>query len=60
MFKLLGVLLALYVARSIARGEVTMKSGLWAKTVGRAESPTEFWICIAIYSGLAVALLTVF
>ena len=60
MFKLLGALLALYTIYPVARGEVVAKSGPGARTVLRSESPRYFWCVIAIYTGLALALIFLF
>ncbi len=60
MFKMLGILVALYTAYAVSKGEVYAKSGPWGRTVSRADSPEYFWVVIAIYAGLSVALITVF
>lgn len=60
LFKLLGGLLALYVAYALMRGEVYVKSRWWGKTLRRDESPAAFWGAIAVYGLLVLALLTVF
>lgn len=60
MFKLLGALLALYAACAAVSGQVFAKSGPSGRTVSRQDSPEYFWIVIAIYAGLSVALLTIF
>ena len=60
MFKIVGGLLAAYVAFAVARGEVYAKSGAWGRTVKRTESATYFWAVIAIYGALSLALLIVF
>jgi hypothetical protein len=60
MFKLLGILLAVYCAYAVSEGSVSVKSGLWGRTVTRAESPEYFWVCVSIYLGLSIALLTGF
>ena len=60
MFKALGALVGLYTLYAAVRGEVYAKSGAWGRTISRAESPAYFWVVIAIYAGLAVALVTVF
>lgn len=60
LFQTLGVLLALYVAYAIATGSVVVKDRWKSKRVQRDDTPREFWICIAIYAGLTVALLFVF
>jgi hypothetical protein len=60
LFKLLGVLLAIYTAYAAFRGEVFARCRLWGRTIERSEEPRYFWIVIAIYFALSVALLTVF
>lgn len=60
LFKGLGILIALYTIYSVSRGEVFAKSGVWGKTVARAESPHYFWTIIVIYSGLSLVLLFLF
>jgi hypothetical protein len=62
MFKVLGVLVALYTIVAALRGEVYAKSGglRAARIINRQEEPRHFWVVIAIYGGLSVALLTVF
>ena len=60
MFKMLGVLLALYTLYAALKGEVYAKSGAWGKTVSRHGSPEYFWLVIAIYAVLSVALLALF
>lgn len=58
--KFLGALVALYAAYAGWKGEVYAKSGVWGKPVSREESPSYFWIVIAIYACLGVALMTIF
>ena len=60
MFKVLGIVVALYTAYAVINGEVYAKSGPWGRTVSRVESPQYFWAVIVIYAGLSAALLTVF
>lgn len=60
MFKLLGVLLSGYVVYAVTSGRVIAKSGPWAREVLRTERPRYFWIVVAVYSALALALLTYF
>ena len=60
MFKFLGALLALYTLYAAARGEVAAKAGPGARTIVRGESPRYFWGVIAIYAGLALALIFLF
>lgn len=60
MFKMLGLLVGLYALHAAVTGRVYAKSGPWGRTVSRAESPKYFWVVIAIYAALALALATVF
>ena len=60
MFKLLGVLLALYTAYAAWRGEVYARSRWWGRTIQRSEEPIYFWVVIGIYALLSLAVLTVF
>lgn len=59
-FVLIGFLLAAYVAVAALRGEVWVTHRASARCVRRSREPVYFWVCIAIYVGLAVALVTVF
>ena len=60
MFKILGILVALYTAYAVITGQVYAKSGPWGRTVSRLDSPAYFWVVIAIYAGLSVALVFMF
>ena len=60
MFKALGALVGAYALYAAIKGEVYAKSGPWGRTVSRHDSPEYFWVVIAIYVGLSVALMTVF
>lgn len=60
MFKALALLVGAYTLFAAVTGRVYAKSGVWGRTVSRAESPEYFWVVIAIYAALAVALATVF
>ena len=60
LFKLLGVLLLVYVGYAIWRGEVFAKSGAWGTIHVRDASPHAFWGVIIVYSLLGLALLTIF
>jgi hypothetical protein len=60
MFKVLGILVGLYTLYAAMNGKVYAKSGAWGRTVSRVDSPEYFWVVIAIYAGLSVALITVF
>ena len=56
LFKIIGMLVALYAICAALSGQVFAKSGAWGKTILRSEAPVEFWMTIVIYAGLAVAL----
>ena len=43
MFKLLGILVALYVAYAVATGQVYAKRGLWGSLCKRSERPLYYW-----------------
>jgi hypothetical protein len=60
MFKLLGVLVALYTLAAATKGEVYAKSGVWGRTVSKQDEPRYFWSIIVIYASLSFALLTIF
>lgn len=60
MFKVLGILVGLYTLYAAMNGKVYAKSGAWGRTVSRVDSPEYFWVVIAIYAGLSVALITIF
>lgn len=60
MFKLLGILVLIYVVYAIASGRVFAKSGVSGRSVSREEEPQYFWVVVVIYAALGVALLTVF
>lgn len=60
MFKALGLLVGLYTLYAAVTGRVYAKSGAWGRTVSRAKSPEYFWVVIAIYAGVALAMVIVF
>jgi len=60
VFKLLGILVALYVAYAVATGQVYAKRGLWGSLCKRSERPLYYWAVVTVYSGLSVALILVF
>jgi hypothetical protein len=60
MFDLLGALVAAYVAYALIDGSVLAKRGPWGERIERAAEPHRYWVVIAIYAGLAIALVTVF
>lgn len=60
LFRLLGILLALYVALSLERGTVYAKSGPWGRTYRRDEHANQYWSVIVIYIFLSLALIFLF
>lgn len=60
LFKLLGVALAIYTLYAAATGEVFAKAGAGGRAVSRRESPAYFWVVVAIYAMLSVALVFFF
>jgi hypothetical protein len=60
VFKVLGLLVALYTVYAALTGAVYVKSGPGGRVVSRDQSPEYFWIVLVLYAGLSVALLTVF
>jgi hypothetical protein len=60
MFKLIGAMVALYTLYAAATGRVVAKSGPWARVVVKQDSPEYFWLVIAIYIGLSIALIAWF
>lgn len=60
VFKVLGAVLAVYTVRAVLAGEVYARSGMGGRVISKDESPRYFWLVIAIYSGLSLALVTVF
>jgi hypothetical protein len=60
MFDALGLLLAAYVCYAVLVGQVWAKAGPVGRIVSKEVSPEYFWIVIAIYAGLSVALVFVF
>lgn len=60
MFKVLAVLLALYVLQALATGTVYGKSGVWGRTHRRDAQPRHYWSTIGAYAVLTLALAFVF
>ncbi|MEX0960757.1 MAG: hypothetical protein WDZ63_15865 [Burkholderiales bacterium] len=62
MFKALGILVACYTLWAAIDGKVLAKQGglRGPRQIHKGEEPTYFWTVIAIYGGLAVAMMTVF
>lgn len=59
-FDLLGVLVAIYVVYSVYSGSVMARSGISWRRHERDGQPRSFWSVIAVYSLLAIALITIF
>jgi hypothetical protein len=59
-FGIMGTLLMLYTLYAAVTGKVYAKRRVWGRLIWRNESPGYFWVVIAIYAGLSVALMTVF
>ena len=60
MFKAIGAALAVYVCYAAVSGSVYAKSGVSGRHVLCEESPGYFWVVIAIYAVLSLALVLVF
>ena len=60
LFDFAGLLVGIYATYAAVTGEVYAKSGVWGRTVSRTADPVNFWMTVAIYAGLAVALAVVF
>ena len=60
MFAVLGMAVAVYTAYAALSGEVVVAQGPGARRVRRVDSPGYFWVCIAIYGGLSLAMMTIF
>jgi hypothetical protein len=60
VFRLLGVLVALYTFYAVVNGEVYAKAGAGGRVVSRADSPVYFWSIVIIYAALSAMLMTVF
>ena len=62
MFKILGVLVALYTLWCAFDGKVCAKAGGWRqrRMIHRRAEPRYFRVVVAIYGGLSLALMTIF
>ena len=60
IFDILGIGVAAYTLVAAATGRVWARSGPGARLVTRDRSPRYFWVVIAIYAGLSVALIAWF
>ncbi|MGH8175888.1 MAG: hypothetical protein ACREV5_06460 [Steroidobacter sp.] len=60
MFKMLGVLLSIYVVHCLMTGAVLAKSGAWGRTYRRDENALGYWGAVGSYSVLVLALFFLF
>jgi len=60
LFKILGVVLLLYVVYGMSVGEIYAKRGIWGATIKRDEQPVGYWSTITVYTGLSIALVFFF
>jgi len=60
LFDACGVVLAAYAAYAAVTGRVIAKRGSGMTPVNRTHRPGYFWSVVAIYAGLAVALVLAF
>jgi hypothetical protein len=60
MFDVIGIGVGVYTLYAAVAGQVWAKAGPGARLVERSASPAYFWTVIAIYAGLAVALVVWF
>lgn len=60
LFRVLGVLLALYVVQALRTGSVYARSRAWGRTFTRADDAFGYWAAIGSYSLLSLALVFVF
>jgi hypothetical protein len=60
LFKVLGVLLACYVAHALTTGAVFARSGLWGQLFRRETDKWSYWSAIIAYSLLSLACVFVF
>ena len=57
MFKILEVVLAVYVARCIVTGDVYGRSGLWGRSWRRDEDALGYWSAVGAYGALVLMLI---
>lgn len=43
MFRVLGILLSLYIVHCLLKGAVYAKAGIWGRTIERAADPWGYW-----------------
>ena len=59
-FRLLGFIVFAYAVYAIIKGEVYAKSGAGGRIITKTESLDTFWLTVAIYIGLSIALVALF
>jgi len=60
VFKILGILVALYVVYALAAGHVYAKRGPWGALSKRTEDAFNYWAAVIVYACLSTALIFVF
>ena len=60
MFMFLGIVVGLYTMYAACTGTVYAKRGPGGGVIERADSPRYFWLVIACYAALAIAMITIF
>jgi hypothetical protein len=60
MFKVLGIIVAIYTTYAAMAGEVYARSGYKGRAISRQDEPIYFWSVVGIYAALSIALLTIF
>ena len=59
-FKGLGIAVLAYTSYAVWRGRVYARSGAWGRSIERVSEPRYFWVVVAIYAGLSLALFFLF
>jgi hypothetical protein len=60
MFTPLGLLVGLYTTYAACTGSVYARRGAWGSMIARDEEPIRFWVTIACYALLALAMIVIF
>jgi hypothetical protein len=60
MFRVLGILLSLYVVHCLLKGAVYAKAGIWGRTIERAADPWGYWGALGAYFALSLAFVLIF
>ena len=59
-FKIIGFTVFAYTVYAIIQGRIYTKSGAGGAVVSKEKSPDAFWLTVAIYFGLSIALCSIF